>query len=75
MDTMSLKEIILSPIGLFCVLMIKTLLAALFLCGGIQLFDFKNMSSFFTLRRVVSLFLLINGVGFLIDVLFVFSLA
>jgi len=69
----SLGQFLITPPGLVCVLAIKTLLAVLCTCGGIQLFDFKNLSSFFTFRRVVSLFLLIFGARFLIDVLFVFQ--
>ncbi len=75
METSSLKEILLSPIGLFFVLLIKTLLGAIFLCGGLQLLNLKNMHSFFRLKRVIGMFLLILGLRFLIDVLFIFSLA
>lgn len=75
METDSLRDVILSPIGLFFVLLIKTLLAALFLCSGIQLSNFKNFSHFFTLKKVIGLFLLILGLRFFIDVLFVFKLA
>ncbi len=70
---LSIGEFVLSPPGLVCVLAIKTLLAALFICGGIQMFDFKRKSSFFSWRRVIGLFLLIFGVRFLLDVLFYFQ--
>lgn len=69
----SLGKFLISPQGLVCVLAVKTLLAALFMCGGIQLFDFKNLYSFLNLKRIISLFLLILGARFLIDVLFFFQ--
>ena len=75
MDVTSLKIIVASPIGLFCILMIRILLAALFICVGIQLFDFKNISSFFTIRRIISLVLLILGIRLLINVLFFFDIS
>lgn len=72
---MSVKEIMLSPIGLFFVLLIKTLLGGLFICSGVQLLNFKNINPFFTLKKIIGMFLLILGLRFLIDVLFVFKLA
>ncbi|MFI0478586.1 MAG: hypothetical protein ACH349_05640 [Candidatus Rhabdochlamydia sp.] len=64
-----LGKFLITPQGLVCVLAIKTLLAALFICGGIQMFDFKRKSSFFQWRRIVGLFLLIFGPRLLLDVL------
>jgi len=69
-----MKEILLSPLGGVLILFVRGLLAALFICGGIQSFDFKNISSFFTCRKVIGLFLLIIGVRILINVLFFFDI-
>ncbi|QZA58196.1 hypothetical protein RHAB15C_0000066 [Candidatus Rhabdochlamydia porcellionis] len=69
----SLGEFLISTPGLVCVLAIKTLLAAFFICSGIQVFDFKKKSSFFNWKRIIGLFLLIFGIRFLLDVLFYFQ--
>ncbi|VHN99648.1 hypothetical protein [Candidatus Rhabdochlamydia sp. T3358] len=61
--------LIITQQGFICVLFIKTLLAAFFICGGTQMFDLKRKSSFFHLRRIVGLFLLIFGARLLLDVL------
>lgn len=70
----SLGEFLISTPGLVCVLVIKTLLAAFFICSGIQMFDFKKKSSLLSWRRVIGLFLFIFGVRFLVDVLFYFQI-
>ena len=71
----SIGDFAVSPPGLVCVLILRTLLAAFFICSGIQMFDFKRKSSFFSWRRVIGLFLLIFGVRFLLSVLFHFQIA
>lgn len=45
----------------FCFLMFRVILTSLCICGGIELFNFKNLYPFFTFKRLVSLFLLILG--------------
>ena len=70
MDAHSLKLIIMSPLGVFAVLAIKMLVGAIFLCLGIQMFDFKKFSSAYSWRSFVSLFLIIFGVRFFLSVVF-----
>ena len=70
-----LEGLALSPISLSCILFLRTLLAAFFICSGIQMFDFKRKSSLLSWKRVIGLFLLIFGVRFLVDVLFHFQIA
>ncbi len=61
MDSNVIKEIFLSPIVVGIGLYGRILVSALFICGGAQLFDFRKpssiLSSFFTKRRVIGLFL------------------
>jgi len=75
MDTNSVRDFLLSPTGLSLVLFSRAFIAAVLICGGIQLFGFKNLTSFFTWKRVVGLFLLILGIRILISVLFFFSIS
>jgi hypothetical protein len=68
---MSVRDIITSVPGLFIILLFRMFLASLFICGGINLFDFKKQAPFrapfFTFKRVVGLFLLIFGSRLLIN--------
>jgi len=66
----SVKEFLLGPFGPIFSFFFKAFMGALFVCGGIQLFDFKNLSHFFTLRKIIGLFLLAIGASPLIFVLF-----
>jgi hypothetical protein len=68
MNIDSMREFLLSPQGRILALFARGFIAALLICGGIQLLDFKNLASFFTLKRVISLFLLILGARFLVGV-------
>jgi len=54
-----IKDFILSVEGMACVLLFKLLLSSILLCWGVQLFDFKKFSSFFTVKRVISAFILL----------------
>lgn len=42
-----------------CFLLIYEFLLAVGFCGSVALFDFKNLTPFFTFKRVLSLFLFI----------------
>lgn len=66
----SIREFLISPMGHIFAHFMKALVGALFVCGGIQLFDFKKLSRFFTLRKIIGLFLLTIGASRLISVLF-----
>ena len=72
---MSDKDFILSPIGLSCILFIRILIASLLMCGGIEMFDFKKFSPFFTFKRVASFFLLTFGLRLLINAIFIFDVS
>lgn len=62
---MEMKEFLLSPFGMATAILLRTLLATLCITGGIHLFDCKNMTNFFTKKRLCSLFLLIIGLRFM----------
>lgn len=66
----SVKEFLLGPFGPIFSFFFKAFMGAIFLCGGIQLFDFKNLSRFFTLRKIIGLFLMVVGASRIIYVLF-----
>lgn len=66
----SIKEFLLGPFGPIFSFFFKAFMGALFVCAGIHLFDFKNLSRFFTLRKIIGLFLLVIGASRLIYVLF-----
>lgn len=66
----SVREFLLSPLGGIFAHFLKTIVGAVFVCAGIQVFDFRNLSRFFTLRKIVGLFLLTIGASRLIYVLF-----
>lgn len=70
MDMGALKIILLSPLGQAFGSLARTLITAIILCGGVQLFDFKNLWPFFKWKRVFGLFLLIFGSESLIRILF-----
>lgn len=54
-----LKDFLLSVPGMTLILLLKLFISSFFLCLGIQLFDFKKLSPFFTLKRVISIFVLL----------------
>lgn len=66
----SVKEFLLGPFGPIFSLLFKAFMGALFVCSGMQLFDFKNLSRLFTLRKIIGLFLLVIGASRIINVLF-----
>ncbi len=66
----SLKEFLISPLGHVFANLFKAFFGSLFVCAGIHLFDFKNLCRFFTLRKIIGLFLLVIGASRLIYVLF-----
>ena len=66
----SVKEFLLGPFGPIFSFFFRAFMGALFVCAGIQLFDFKNLSHFFTMRKILGLFLLAIGTSRLIYVLF-----
>ncbi len=70
MDANSVKTILLSPLGQGIGSILRTLITAIMLCGGVHMFDFKNLSPFFKWKRVFGLFLLIFGAESLIRILF-----
>jgi len=65
----SIREFLISPLGGIFAHFLKAIVGAVFMCAGIQVFDFKNLSCFFTLRKIIGLFLLTIGASRLIDVL------
>lgn len=65
----SIGDFLVNVPGRACALFLRTLLVAFFICGGIQIFDFKRKSSLLSWRRVIGLFLLIFGTRLLLDVL------
>ncbi len=66
----SIKIILLSPLGQLFGGMFRAMVTSLLLCGGVHLFDFKNLQPFFKWKRVLGLFLLIFGTEALIRILF-----
>jgi hypothetical protein len=72
---MSVRDFITSVPGIACILMVRILIASFLMCSGIELFDFKKLSPFFTFKRVVSFFLLIFGSRLLINALFIFDVS
>lgn len=67
---MTFRDFITSPLGLGSVLILRMILASLCICGGIDLFDFKKPSPFFTFKRLIGSFLLILGLRILISSMF-----
>ena len=72
---MSIKDFILSPIGLSFLLFIRAFVASLLMCGSIELFNFKKLSPFFTFKRVVSFFLLTFGLRLFINSILFFNIS
>ncbi len=66
----SIKEFLVGPFGPVFSFFFRAFFGSVCVCGGIQLFDFKNLSRFFTLRKVIGLFLIAIGSSRLIYVLF-----
>lgn len=66
----SIREFLVSPLGGIFAHFLKAIVGAVLVCAGIQVFDFKNLSGFFTLRKITGLFLLVIGASRLIYVLF-----
>lgn len=51
-----LKDFLTSTLGMACVLFLRLFLSSLFLCLGVQFFDFKKLSPFLSFKRLVSVF-------------------
>lgn len=66
----AIREFLLSPLGYVFGHLVKALVGAVCVCAGIQLFDFKKISRFFTPRKIIGLFLLVIGASRIIYVLF-----
>lgn len=66
----SIKEFLVSPLGSIFAHVLRAIVGAVFVCAGLQVFDFKDLSRFFTLRKITGLFLLAIGASRLIYVLF-----
>jgi hypothetical protein len=66
----SIREFLVSPLGSIFAHFLKAIIGAVLVCAGIQIFDFRNLSRFFTLRKIIGLFLLVVGASRLIYVLF-----
>lgn len=45
--------------GMVCVLLFKLFLSSILLCWGLNIFDFKKMEPFFSLKRLGSVFILL----------------
>jgi hypothetical protein len=65
----SIREFLISPLGHIFGHFFRAFVGAVCVCAGIQIFNFKNLSHFFTLRKITGLFLLIIGASRLIYVL------
>ena len=66
----SVREFLVSPLGSIFAHFLKAIIGAVLVCAGIQVFDFKKLSRFFILRKIIGLFLLVIGTSRLISVLF-----
>ena len=67
---MSFKEFLLSPMGEACFIILRMFLISISICGGVALFNFKKLSPFFTIKRIISLFLFTCALNILIRVMF-----
>lgn len=65
----SIKEFLIGPLGHVFNYFLRALIGSLCVCGGIQLFNFRSYSSFFTFRKITGLFLLSLGANYLIRVI------
>ena len=65
-----LRDFLLGPFGGLFAILFKALGGSLCLCGGIQLFNFRDLSSFFTLRKIFGLFLITLGASRVIYIMF-----
>lgn len=66
----SVREFLVSPLGSIFGHFLKAIVGAVLVCAGIQVFDFKSLSRFFTLKKIIGLFLLVIGASRLMYVLF-----
>ncbi len=66
----SIKDFLISPLGSIFAHFLKALVGSIFVCAGMQVFDFKNLARFFTLRKIIGLFLFAVGASRLIYILF-----
>jgi hypothetical protein len=60
-----MKEFLLSVEGMFFILLFKMTMFSVFLCLSIHFFDFKNLSKFLTIKRMLSFFFLVNSIRML----------
>lgn len=68
----NIREFLITPLGGVFAFFLKAFVGALCVCGGIQLFNFRNLTSFFTIRKIVGLFLITIGVSRIFYVMFRF---
>lgn len=66
----SIREFLVSPMGSIFAHFLKAFVGAVLLCAGLQVFNFKDLSRFFTLRKIVGVFFFTVGASRLIHVLF-----
>jgi hypothetical protein len=60
-----MKEFLLSPEGIFFILLFKMAMFSIFMCLSVHFFDFRNLSKFLTIKRMLSLFFLANALRML----------
>ncbi len=48
--------------GIALIIILRLVLSAVFLCLGVQLFDFKNLTGFFSFKRISSVFFLLMAI-------------
>lgn len=65
----AIKGFLTGPFGPIFNYFLRALIGSVCVCGGIQLFKFSDYSRFFTLRKIIGLFLLSIGANDLIRVL------
>ena len=68
------EDFIVSVPGRSVVLLLRMLIAAICLCAGLQLFGVSRWGRLFTVRRIVSLFLIIAGLRIGMSAIFFFGL-
>ncbi len=73
----SVKQFLLNltPLGMIGVLFVRIFLGSWSLCGGISLFNFKNLTPVFTWKRVIGICFMTLGLRLLIDAIFSFSIS
>lgn len=65
-----MKDFLVGPFGFIFTHLIRAFVGSVCVCAGVQLFDYRNPSPFFTWRKVLGLFFIVIGASRLISVLF-----